>query len=103
MTHIAANSVAAPKLSSNLMRQTPRCLRIIATSDDKWQKCQDVVVVWRWDVVKHYIGSMADLMKTMGMKLDLSVDSNEVYVQGTSRCLNDSEAAVPWNELKQWE
>ena len=50
-------------------RQTPRFLRIIATPDDEQQKrlegeWKGDVAFLRWDVMKDYLGSTANLMKT---------------------------------------
>jgi len=52
-------------------RQTPRILRVIATPDDEQQKRLEGewkgggdVAFLRWDVMKDYLGSTADLMKT---------------------------------------
>jgi len=50
-------------------RQTPRFLRVIATPDDEQQKrlegeWKGDVAFLRWDVMKDYLGSTADLMKT---------------------------------------
>ncbi len=52
-------------------RQTPRFLGIIATPDDEQKKRQagerkgdsTEVAVLRWDVVKNYLGSTADLIE----------------------------------------
>jgi len=50
-------------------RQTPRLLRVVATPDDKQQErlkegWGDPVAVLKWDVVKGYLGSTADVLTT---------------------------------------
>ena len=55
--------------SASVTRQTPRFLRVIATPDDEQQKrlegeWKGDVAFLRWDVMKDYLGSTADWMKT---------------------------------------
>jgi hypothetical protein len=60
---------AQQQSASHSTRQTPRFLRIIATPDDEQRKrlageWKGDMAVLRWDVVKKYLGSTADLVKT---------------------------------------
>jgi hypothetical protein len=64
---LRSSTRAHQQSASHPTRQTPRYLRVIVTPDDQQKhlegKLKDDVAVLRWDVVRDYIGSTADLVK----------------------------------------
>jgi hypothetical protein len=66
---LRSRTTAQQQSASYSTRQTPRFLRIIATPNDNQRKRLEGerkgdMAVLRWDVVKKYLGSTADLVKT---------------------------------------
>jgi hypothetical protein len=63
---LCSSTQAHQQSASHSPRQTPRFLRIIVTPDDEQRKrlegeWKGDVAVLRWEVMKNYIGSTADL------------------------------------------
>ncbi|KAF8493641.1 hypothetical protein BU17DRAFT_59568 [Hysterangium stoloniferum] len=76
---------AQQQFASHSTRQTPRFLRIIATPDDEWQKglkseWEGDVAVLRWDTVKGYIGSTADLLKARRPSSSQSISNKKIKI-----------------------